>query len=207
MQVEASRLSHLVQDVIDLSRLQGDDPLTHAEVVDVDDLIRRAADEVRTLAAREDIEIITGDPCRGLVYGDERQLLAALRNLLINAISYSPGHTRVAVNATTHDGIVEISVKDQGIGIAPNDLDRVFERFYRVDPARSRVTGGTGLGLAIVKHVGQNHGGECTVWSELGVGSTFTLRLPIYLPSTPTDHVGAVIGADVVRLRSEERPS
>jgi two-component system sensor histidine kinase SenX3 len=111
------------------------------------------------------------------------------------------------VNATTHDGIVEISVKDQGIGIAPNDLDRVFERFYRVDPARSRVTGGTGLGLAIVKHVGQNHGGECTVWSELGVGSTFTLRLPIYLPSTPTDHVGAVIGADVVRLRSEERPS
>ena len=183
MQVEASRLSHLVQDVIDLSRLQGDDPLTHAEVVDVDELVRRAVDEVRTLAAREDIEVIAGEPEGGLVYGDERQLLAALRNLLMNAISYSPGHTRVAVGVRRSDAIVEIAVKDQGIGIAANDLDRVFERFYRVDPARSRVTGGTGLGLAIVKHVSQNHGGECTVWSELGVGSTFTLRLPAHAAS------------------------
>jgi two-component system sensor histidine kinase SenX3 len=204
MQVEASRLSHLVQDVIDLSRLQGDDPLTHAEIVDADELIHRAVDEVRTLAAREEIEIITGDPCDGLLYGDERQLLAALRNLLINAISYSPGHTRVAVSARTSDGIVEITVKDQGIGIAANDLDRVFERFYRVDPARSRVTGGTGLGLAIVKHVSQNHGGECTVWSELGVGSTFTLRLPVYLPSSPSEQPGGIIGAEVLPLRSGE---
>ncbi len=180
MQIEASRLSHLVQDVIDLSRLQGDDPLTRAEVVDVDELVRRAVDEVRTLAARQDIEIVVGDPTGGLVYGDESQLLAALRNLLANAISYSPSHTRVAVGVRNADSIVEVAVKDQGIGIASNDLDRVFERFYRVDPARSRVTGGTGLGLAIVKHVSQNHGGECTVWSELGVGSTFTLRLPAY---------------------------
>lgn len=186
MQVEAARLSHLVQDVIDLSRLQGDDPLTRAEIVDVDELVRRAVDEVRTLAARANIEIVTSDPCGGLVYGDERQLLAALRNLLANAISYSPGHTRVAVGTRTTDAIVEIAVKDQGIGIASNDLDRVFERFYRVDPARSRVTGGTGLGLAIVKHVSQNHGGECTVWSEVGVGSTFTLRLPAYVPATPS---------------------
>ena len=185
MQVEASRLSHLVQDVIDLSRLQGDDPLTRAEVVDVDELVRRAVDEVRTLAARQDIEIITSEPCGGLVYGDERQLLAALRNLLINAVAYSPAHTRVAVGTRTTEAIVEIAVKDQGIGIAANDIDRVFERFYRVDPARSRVTGGTGLGLAIVKHVTQNHGGECTLWSEVGVGSTFTLRLPAYVPSTP----------------------
>ena len=184
MQIEASRLSHLVQDVIDLSRLQGDDPLTHAEVVDVDELVRRAVDEVRTLAAKEDIEIVTGDPCGGLLYGDEHQLLAALRNLLINAVSYSAEHTRIAVGVRSIGGIVEIAVKDQGIGIAANDLDRVFERFYRVDPARSRVTGGTGLGLAIVKHVSQNHGGECTVWSELGVGSTFTIRLPAYIPST-----------------------
>jgi two-component system sensor histidine kinase SenX3 len=186
MQIEASRLSHLVQDVIDLSRLQGDDPLTRAEVVDVDELVRRAVDEVRTLASKEDIELITGDPCGGLVYGDERQLLAALRNLLINAVSYSPSHTRIAVGTRANDSIVEIAVKDQGIGIAANDLDRVFERFYRVDPARSRVTGGTGLGLAIVKHVSQNHGGECTVWSEVGVGSTFTLRLPAYVPATPS---------------------
>ena len=184
MTVEANRLSHLVQDVIDLSRLQGDDPLTRAEVIDVDELVGRAVDEVRTLAMREDIEVLAGEPCGAQLYGDERQLLAALRNLLANAISYSPGHTRVAVATRVSGAIVEIAVKDQGIGIASNDLDRVFERFYRVDPARSRVTGGTGLGLAIVKHVTQNHGGECTVWSELGVGSTFTLRLPAYVPST-----------------------
>ena len=202
MQAESSRLSHLVQDVIDLSRLQGDDPLTRAEVVEVDELVRRAVDEVRTVAARQEIEIETSDPCGGLVYGDERQLLAALRNLLVNAIAYSPGHTRVAVGTRTVDGIVEIAVKDQGIGIATNDLDRVFERFYRVDPARSRVTGGTGLGLAIVKHVSQNHGGECTVWSELGVGSTFTLRLPAYVPATPSDE--DEITLDVLSVPSGE---
>ena len=204
MQIEASRLSHLVQDVIDLSRLQGDDPLTHAEVVDVDDLVRRAVDEVRTLAAREDIEVVTGDPCDGLVYGDERQLLAALRNLLTNAIAYSANHTRIAVGTRTHDGIVEIAVKDQGIGIATNDLDRVFERFYRADPARSRVTGGTGLGLAIVKHVSQNHGGECTVWSEVGVGSTFTLRLPAYLPTSSFRPDADDLSIDVLTVPSGE---
>lgn len=187
MQVEASRLSTLVQDVIDLSRLQGDDPLTRAEVVNVDDLVSRAVDEVRTLALRNQIEIEVGEPCECLVYGDERQLLAALRNLLMNAVAYSASHTRVAVGIRVADSLVEIAVKDQGIGIAANDLDRVFERFYRVDPARSRVTGGTGLGLAIVKHVSQNHGGECTVWSEVGVGSTFTIRLPVYAPSEASD--------------------
>jgi two-component system, OmpR family, sensor histidine kinase SenX3 len=204
MQIEASRLSHLVQDVIDLSRLQGDDPLTHAEVSDVDELVRRAVDEVRTLAAREDVEIVVGDPCGGVVYGDERQLLAALRNLLINAISYSASHTRVAVGTRTSDGIVEVAVKDQGIGIAANDLDRVFERFYRVDPARSRVTGGTGLGLAIVKHVSQNHGGECTVWSELGVGSTFTLRLPTHVPATSAGDDAHELSLDVMTVPSGE---
>ncbi len=200
MQIEASRLSHLVQDVIDLSRLQGDDPLTHAEVVDVDELVRRALDEVRTVATKQDIELVTSDPCGGLVYGDERQLLAALRNLLINAVSYSPNHTRIAVGTRTSDGIVEIAVKDQGIGIASNDLDRVFERFYRVDPARSRVTGGTGLGLAIVKHVSQNHGGECTVWSEIGVGTTFTLRLPTYSPATMYDEADGEFAIDVMTV-------
>jgi two-component system, OmpR family, sensor histidine kinase SenX3 len=188
MQVEASRLSHLVQDVIDLSRLQGDDPLTHAEVVNVDDLARRAVDEVRTLATRQEIELVIGDPCGGLVYGDESQLLAALRNLVTNAVAYSPSHTRVAVGTRLDDAIVEITVKDQGIGIPANDLDRVFERFYRVDPARSRITGGTGLGLAIVKHVSQNHGGECTVWSEPGIGSTFTLRLPAFQHGASIDY-------------------
>ncbi len=187
MQIEASRLSHLIQDVIDLSRLQGDDPLTHADVVDVDDLVNRALDEVRTVATTQDIELVSGDPTGGVVYGDYGQLLTALRNLVTNAIAYSPAHTRVAIGVRVGDSIVEISVKDQGIGIPVNDLDRIFERFYRVDPARSRITGGTGLGLAIVKHVCQNHGGECTVWSEPGVGSTFTLRLPTYQASTPFD--------------------
>lgn len=196
MQIEASRLSHLVQDVIDLSRLQGDDPMTRAQVVDVDDLVRRAIDEVRTLAGRHEIELVVGDPSGAVVYGDQPQLLTALRNLLSNAIAYSPGHTRVAVGAHSGDSLVEIMVKDQGIGIPFNDLDRIFERFYRVDPARSRITGGTGLGLAIVKHVCQNHGGECTVWSEPGVGSTFTLRLPAYEVSTPFSPSGRELAVD-----------
>jgi two-component system, OmpR family, sensor histidine kinase SenX3 len=200
MQTEAARLSHLVQDVIDLSRLQGDDPLTHAEVVDVDDLVQRALEEVRTLALREDIELVTGEPSAGVVYGDPGQLLTALRNLVTNAIAYSPSHTRVAIGTRVSDAIVEITVKDQGIGIPVNDLDRIFERFYRVDPARSRITGGTGLGLAIVKHVCQNHGGECTLWSEQGVGSTFTLRLPAYQASTPFDGDGREVGVNVLSV-------
>ena len=182
MQTEAKRIGNLIQDVIDLSRLQSDDPMNRAELVDTDQLITRAIDEVRTIASGLEIEIIRGEPIDAPILGDRGQLLTALRNLLTNAISYSAGGTRVAVTAREVEGIVEISVKDAGIGIPPHDLDRVFERFYRVDPARSRGTGGTGLGLAIVKHVCQNHGGECTVWSEVGTGSTFTLRIPAYNP-------------------------
>jgi len=200
MQIEASRLSHLIQDVIDLSRLQSDDPLTHAEVVDVDELVQRAMDETRTLAAKEDIELLAGADSSAIVYGDAGQLLTALRNLLTNAIAYSPSHTRVAVSVRTDGAVVEVTVKDQGIGIPVNDLDRIFERFYRVDPARSRVTGGTGLGLAIVKHVCQNHGGECTVWSEPGVGSTFTLRLPAYQLASPFGREGRELEMDVLSI-------
>ncbi len=180
MQLEAARLSHLVQDVIDLSRLQGDDPHTHAEIVDVDDLVDRSIDEVRTVATASSVDFIVGTSTRASIYGDRGQLQTAIRNLLANAVAYSPEGTRVAIEARVTGSMVEIMVKDQGIGIPTNDLDRIFERFYRVDPARSRVTGGTGLGLSIVKHVCQNHGGECTAWSEVGVGSTFTLRLPLY---------------------------
>ncbi|MDO9486472.1 MAG: ATP-binding protein [Actinomycetota bacterium] len=180
MQLEATRLGHLVQDVIDLSRLQGDDPLLHSEVVDVDELVKRAIEDVRTVASDREIDLVMGPDSDALVYADVGQLQTAVRNLLVNAIAYSSDGTSVAISARQVDSIVEIMIKDQGIGIPANDLDRIFERFYRVDPARSRVTGGTGLGLAIVKHVCQNHGGECTVWSEVGVGSTFTLRLPIY---------------------------
>lgn len=202
MQAEAGRLSHLIQDVIDLSRLQGDDPLTRAEIVPVDDLVQRALEEVRTLATRQEIELETGPPSGALVYGDYSQLLTALRNLLSNAIAYSPGHTRVAVGMRVVESIVEISVTDQGMGIPVNDLDRIFERFYRVDQARSRITGGTGLGLAIVKHVCQNHGGECTVWSEPGVGSTFTLRLPEYQASTPFDQDSRELTVDELSVPS-----
>jgi two-component system sensor histidine kinase SenX3 len=188
IQVEAERLANLVQDVIELSRLQGDDLTSHSEVVDVDYLVGRAVDEVKTIASAHQVSFIVGKASGALVLGDHGQLEAALRNLLANAIAYSPAGSSVAIEARLADPMVEIMVKDQGIGIPANDLDRIFERFYRVDPARSRVTGGTGLGLAIVKHVCQNHGGECAVWSEVGVGSTFTLRLPAYRPDPiPTD--------------------
>jgi two-component system sensor histidine kinase SenX3 len=161
--------------------LQGDDPLTHAQVINVDEIVNRAIDEVRTIAAISEIEFIESINSDGTVYGDLSQIQTAVRNLLANAIAYSPNSTKVAVDTRVVGGLIEIIVKDQGIGIPSHELDRVFERFYRVDPARSRVTGGTGLGLAIVKHVCQNHGGECTVWSEVGVGSSFTLRLPAYI--------------------------
>jgi two-component system sensor histidine kinase SenX3 len=207
MQIEAARLSHLIQDVIDLSRLQGDDPLTHAEVVDVDELATRALDEVRTLAASNEIEFIRSEPTGLVVFGDRSQLLTALRNLLANAIAYSPEKTKVALGVRSSDGIVEISVKDQGIGIPANDLDRIFERFYRVDQARSRGTGGTGLGLAIVKHVCQNHGGECTAWSEIGTGSTFTIRLPTYDPEHSREDEPRALPVDLVTVPSSERLS
>jgi two-component system sensor histidine kinase SenX3 len=109
--------------------------------------------------------------------GVESQLVTALVNLLDNAVAYSPEHTNVAVAVQRRDGVVEITVSDQGIGIAKEEQERIFERFYRVDPARSRETGGTGLGLSIVKHIIGNHGGEVNVWSRPGSGSTFTIRL------------------------------
>jgi two-component system sensor histidine kinase SenX3 len=179
MIVESSRLSSLINDIIDLSRLQGDDPLARAAVFEIDPVIAQAVDEVRPFADARGIELVVmGAPGAEMV-GDRQQVLTALRNLVSNAVTYSPDETRVAVAARTDSGMVEVDVKDQGIGIASHDLDRIFERFYRADPARSRSTGGTGLGLAIVKHVCENHGGDVAVWSEFGVGSTFTLRLPL----------------------------
>lgn len=179
MIVESSRLSSLINDIIELSRLQGDDPLARAAVFEIDSVIAQAVDEVRPFADARNIELVViGAPGAEMV-GDRQQILTALRNLVSNAVTYSPDATRVSVTTRTDTGMVEIDVKDQGIGIASHDLDRIFERFYRADPARSRATGGTGLGLAIVKHVCENHGGDVAVWSESGVGSTFTLRLPL----------------------------
>lgn len=179
MQREAQRLSNLVQEIIDLSRLQVSDPLARAVLVEVDDVVADAIDRSQMSAQASEITLVFGGT-RGLrILGDREQLTKALRNLIDNAISYSSPKTRVAIGVKRDDGIVEISVTDQGIGIPKDAIERVFERFYRIDPARSRLTGGTGLGLSIVKHVVANHGGEVKVWSVEGSGSTFTLRLPL----------------------------
>ena len=191
MITESSRLSSLINDIIELSRLQGDDPLARAALFDIDSVIAQAVDEVRPFADARGIELVVSGAPGAEMVGDRGQILTALRNLVSNAVTYSPDHTRVAVAASADAGTVSIDIKDQGIGIASHDLDRIFERFYRADPARSRSTGGTGLGLSIVKHVCQNHGGDVSVWSELGVGSTFTLRLPL---------AGALTGAAIMEL-------
>lgn len=179
MQHEAARLSALVQELIDLSRVQGADPIKPGRLVEVDRVVAEAADRCRLVAQAKDIALVTGGESGLRVLGDEGQLVTALRNLVDNAVSYSPEHTRVALGVRRTGDLVEIHVTDQGIGIAQDDLERIFERFYRVDPARSRATGGTGLGLSLVKHIAANHGGEVTVWSVEGSGSTFTLRLPL----------------------------
>ena len=144
----------------------------------VDAVVSEAVDAVRQLAQNSQIELVVGGTRDLIVLGMESQLVTALRNLLSNAVNYSPRGTQVAVTTRLVNDVVEIAVTDQGMGIPETELQRVFERFYRVDQARSRVTGGTGLGLSIVKHVAENHGGEVGVWSVLGEGSTFTLRLP-----------------------------
>ena len=179
MQHEGTRLGRLVAELIELSRLQGAEPLPSPAVVDVDEVVAEAVDRARLAAESAGIIVVSGGQGRLAVCGNESQLVTALVNLVDNAIAYSPEGTRVAVGTLRRDGYVEISVSDQGIGIGERDLERVFERFYRSDPARSRATGGTGLGLAIVKHIATNHGGGVSVWSVEGSGSTFTLRLPV----------------------------
>ncbi|MFD4761955.1 sensor histidine kinase [Streptomyces sp. NPDC058439] len=182
MQIEATRLTNLVQEIIDLSRVQNDDPLEDAEPVRVDELVAEAIDRCRQQAGSKQITMASGGTAELRIWGNRGQLAAALGNLVENAVNYSPARTRVGIAArrlsVPGGDQIEIAVTDQGIGISEKDRERVFERFYRVDPARSRATGGTGLGLAIVKHVAASHGGEVTVWSSEGQGSTFTLRLP-----------------------------
>jgi two-component system sensor histidine kinase SenX3 len=180
MQHEAARLTYLVQDLITLSRIQGGEPVPAPAPVPVDDAIHEAIDRCNTRAAAKDISLVTGGAEGLRIWGDDELLVTALRNLIDNAVAYSPEHTRVVVSARPAGESVEISVSDQGIGIPENAQERIFERFFRVDAARSRATGGTGLGLAIVKHVAVSHGGEVTVWSKEGSGSTFTLRLPAF---------------------------
>jgi two-component system sensor histidine kinase SenX3 len=180
MRQEASRLTYLVKDLITLSRIQAAEPVPDPNAVKFDAIVAEAIDRCRMKASARGIDLVVNCEPGLIVLGDEDLLVTALRNVLENAVGYSPEKTRVVVTAS-RDGAssAKVSVADQGIGIPERDLERIFERFYRVDPARSRATGGTGLGLAIVKHVMAAHGGKVTVWSEEGVGSTFTLHFPV----------------------------
>ncbi|MCL3861477.1 cell wall metabolism sensor histidine kinase WalK [Actinotalea sp. K2] len=181
IQTEATRLSALVHEILELSRLQVSDALGAAAPVDVGAVLAEAVDRARTPAVSRHIEIDVGPVPDAAVFGDHDLLVTAVRNLLDNAVAYSDEGTRVAVATTLRPaaGLLEIAVVDQGIGIPLEEQPRLFERFYRVDPARSRDTGGTGLGLSIVKHVAADHGGDVGVWSQPGRGSTFTIRLPL----------------------------
>jgi two-component system sensor histidine kinase SenX3 len=178
MLTESERLSRLVQQIIELSRLQDDDPLDAPVIVSVDDVVAAAIDATTIDANARGITIAAGGVEGLKVFGNEEQVRAAVANLVANAVAYSGSDSTVVVSTKCVDGMVELSVVDQGIGIPTEELERIFERFYRVDPARHRSTGGTGLGLSIVKHVAATHGGEIRVWSVEGQGSTFTLTLP-----------------------------
>lgn len=180
---ESSRLGKMVTELIALSRLQGAEKLPELEVVDVDTVVAQAVDRSRTAAEAAGITVSTDKPSGLEVLGDETLLITALSNLVENAINYSPRGSHVSVSRSMRGNYVAMAVTDRGIGIAKEDQERVFERFFRSDKARSRATGGTGLGLAIVKHVAANHNGEITLWSKLGTGSTFTLRIPAHLES------------------------
>jgi two-component system sensor histidine kinase SenX3 len=175
---ESERLARITKEIIELSRLQATDTLTRTEPVDIDVVVASAIDRNRVAAEAHEVRLVSGGDAGAEVFGDETLLITAVDNLISNAIQYSPSGSRVGIGVSITDSVVEIAVTDQGVGIPEDEIDRVFERFFRTDPARSRNTGGSGLGLSIVKHVVQNHGGDIRVWSQPGRGSTFTIRLP-----------------------------
>ena len=188
---EANRMADMVSELISLSKLQGAEALPEMEPLAVDDLIDEALSRNHLAAEARSIELNRGASVGVQVKGDRSLLVTALSNLVSNAINYSPEKMPVSVSQKVVDGgVVLIRVTDRGIGIAPDDQKRVFERFFRVDQARSRQTGGTGLGLAIVKHVVANHGGNIKLWSRPGTGSTFTIELPIYREEKPAQEAG-----------------
>ncbi len=180
MITESKRLANMVGELIELSRLQGAEPLPHLESVDVDSVVGEALSRYKVAADNADIAITTDSPTGFRVLGDQPLLVTAIANLVSNAIAYSPKGSPVSISRRRRGDNVEIAVTDRGFGIARDDQERVFERFFRVDTARSRATGGTGLGLAIVKHVAANHNGSIRVWSQPGTGSTFTLSIPAH---------------------------
>ncbi len=175
---EAKRLGTLIQEIIEITRLQSDAPVTDVQPVGVGHVVAEAVDGTATAAAARGINIAIDLRQDATVLGNEELLVMAVRNLVDNAIQYSDPGKRVIVTAELEGEVASVSVVDQGIGIAPAETERIFERFYRVDAARSRETGGTGLGLSIVKHIALRHDGTVEVWSTPGVGSTFTLKLP-----------------------------
>jgi two-component system, OmpR family, sensor histidine kinase SenX3 len=180
MLAESNRLANMVGELIELSRLQGGERLPDLDAVDVDTVVSEALSRYKVAADNADIAVTTDAPTGYRVYGDQPLLVTAIANLVSNAIAYSPKGSPVSISRRRRGPNVEIAVTDRGIGIAREDQERVFERFFRVDKARSRATGGTGLGLAIVKHVAANHNGSIRLWSQPGTGSTFTLSIPAY---------------------------
>jgi two-component system sensor histidine kinase SenX3 len=188
MLAEGDRLATLVSRIIELSRLQDDEMLGDAGVVPVSDLLDRVVEENRVEATARRISVVREGDRRLAVLGSAEQLALAVGNLVANAIAYSAEGSTVVLSAAHAGDRVEIAVADRGIGIPAEEVDRIFERFYRLDPARQRSTGGTGLGLSIVKHVAASHGGDVRVWSAPGQGSTFTLSLPAgaALPEQPS---------------------
>jgi len=178
---ESNRLANMVGELIELSRLQGAEPLPDLDTVSVDTVVAEAISRNKVVADNAEISIATDTPSGFRVLGDQTLLVTALANLISNGIAYSPHGSTVSISRRRAGDNIEIAVTDRGIGIARTDQERVFERFFRVDQARSRATGGTGLGLAIVKHVAANHNGSIRLWSKPGTGSTFTLSIPAYL--------------------------
>ena len=179
IQIEITRLSHLVQEIINLSRIQDQNTMQNSEMVSLNKIIEEAIYQSKIRSEKRQIDVNFASDQEVEFFGDRKQLVMAFSNLIENAINYSPERTSVKVVLTKNEDVAEIAVSDQGVGIAEADLERIFERFYRVDSARSRETGGTGLGLSIVKHVISNHGGDIQVWSVPGTGSTFTVLLPL----------------------------
>ncbi len=183
---EAFRVNRIIEDLLDLSRIEGEGSPAR-EPIPITLVVAEAIERIRTAADQQQVTIEFEEPSRGYVVGgDRRQLVSALQALLENAVVYSPTQSTVSVKITqdtTEPALssppVRIAITDRGPGIPAKDLERIFERFYRVDPGRARATGGTGLGLSIVRHVAQNHGGRVLVDSREGEGSTFTLELPV----------------------------
>lgn len=175
---EAHRASSTIDDLLELSRIELGGAAVR-EVVDMTFVVAEAVHRVSTMARQRSVQIVVRDIGAPKALGDPRQLVSALANLIDNAVKYSESDRDVVVEVGRADSWVEVTVTDSGIGIPAKDLDRIFERFYRVDRARSRDTGGTGLGLAIVRHVVNNHRGEVTVRSREGEGSVFSLRVPV----------------------------